>query len=544
MKPGIFVWLRRVSQAVFLVLFLFLLINTQLTVSSAPDGTSGSLSLPYPVGIFHEIDPLSGIMSALASHTLYGRMALCLIIVIPTLFLGRFFCGWICPLGTINHIASRTDSRSREKKRKMNVTNRWKPWFRSKYIIFWGMTGAALLGSLQFGLLDPISLATRSLGLSYIPAFTEALHRAMTALYNCDIRVISYGGDAIHYILKHGFMMYDQPYYRGALLFGLIFTAVLILNRYMTRFWCRAVCPLGALLALLSRWSVFGIRKNHSKCIECMKCVTACQGACEPKGNETWIKHECLLCMNCQSVCPADVIKFGFSPDEEERTGTMPGRRAVLGSLVAGIAFSPLARTAGIVDSDHDPLLMRPPGSVSEIDFLSKCIRCGECMKVCPTNVIQPTLFEAGLEGLWTPVLIMKMGYCEYSCVLCSTVCPTGAIQLLTEARKLGKDGKKPVSIGTAFIDRGKCLPWGMAVPCIVCEEHCPTSPKAVYLRDETVFNLKGEPVDVKQPFVDPELCIGCGVCEFKCPVKNSPAIYCNSTGESRSPENQILLAR
>ncbi len=542
MNAKTFRWIRRISQAFFLLLFLFLLVNTQLTVQKGGEGIPDKLRLPYPVGFFHEIDPLSGIMSVLASHSLYGRMWLCLIVVIPTLFLGRFFCGWICPMGTMNHIASQLKSKTKGKRKQFNIRNRWKGWQKSKFVIFWIMTGSALLGSLQFGILDPISLATRSLGLSYFPAFTEALHRAMNALYDCNIRVVSYGGDVIHYILKHSFLSYRQPYFRSALIMGLIFTLILGLNRYITRFWCRAICPLGALLSYLSRWSIFGIDKEHSKCIECMKCITNCQGGCEPKGNESWIKHECHLCLNCQADCPTGVIKFKFFPEEEQEEQTSLKRRTLVGSLAAGVALAPMARTAGIVDSDPDPLLIRPPGSVGEKEFLSKCIRCGECMKVCPTNAIQPTLFEAGLEGLWSPLLVMKMGYCEYNCVLCSTVCPTGAIKEINEERKLGKDGKKPVSIGTAFVNRGKCLPWAMAIPCIVCEEHCPTSPKAIYFKDETVLNLKGEPVKLKQPFVDPQLCIGCGICEFKCPLKDTAAIYCTSIGESRSKDNQILL--
>ena len=159
-------------------------------------------------------------------------------------------------------------------------------------------------------------------------------------------------------------------------------------------------------------------------------------------------------------------------------------------------------------------------------------------MKVCPTNVIQPTWAEAGFEGFWTPVLVMTGGYCEYTCTLCGNVCPTGAIEKLSVKKKI----QAPVRIGSAYLDRGRCLPWSGNGPCIVCEEHCPTSPKAIYLREESIAGADGKKVKVKLPFVDLKRCVGCGICENKCPVKGRPAIRVISAGESRSPENRILL--
>ena len=180
-------------------------------------------------------------------------------------------------------------------------------------------------------------------------------------------------------------------------------------------------------------------------------------------------------------------------------------------------------------------------------------------MKVCPTNALHPTLLEAGIEGIWSPILIPRIGYCEHTCILCSTVCPTGAIRSITEEEKVGSEKVKPIKIGTAFYDRGRCLPWAMAIPCIVCEEHCPTTPKAIWLEEvdvpappspsppPQVGREKGKgdiqrTVRVKRPYIYPEVCIGCGICEKVCPVQDKPAVYVTSIGESRSMENQILL--
>jgi ferredoxin len=212
----------------------------------------------------------------------------------------------------------------------------------------------------------------------------------------------------------------------------------------------------------------------------------------------------------------------------------------------------PTARIADVLDANYDHRVIRPPGSVEEREFLERCIRCAECMKVCPNNALHPAFFEAGVEGIWTPILIPRIGYCEHSCVLCGDVCPTGAIQKISEEQKMGV-GQKPISIGTAFYDQGRCLPWSMSVPCIVCEEFCPTSPKAIWVEEVDV--PKREPVaaehgkeppmttvHVQRPHVDPSLCIGCGACEKVCPVQDKPAVYVTSVGETRSKTNVILL--
>jgi MauM/NapG family ferredoxin protein len=214
------------------------------------------------------------------------------------------------------------------------------------------------------------------------------------------------------------------------------------------------------------------------------------------------------------------------------------GRRRVVLSALSGVAAVPLLRTTPLGTANaKEPLLLRPPGALEEKEFLARCVKCGECMKVCITNGLQPTLLEAGLEGIWSPVLVPRIGYCEYRCTLCGQVCPTGAIKKLALAEKM------KVRIGLAMIDKGRCLPWAHGRPCIVCEEVCPTPKKAIWFEEAVVKDRQGRRVTVKQPRVDLELCIGCGICEAKCPVLGKPAIYVTNLGESRSRENQLLLS-
>jgi len=156
-------------------------------------------------------------------------------------------------------------------------------------------------------------------------------------------------------------------------------------------------------------------------------------------------------------------------------------------------------------------------------------------MKVCPTNGLQPASDQAGPEGFWTPVLVPRIGYCEYYCSLCTQVCPTGAI------KELRIREKTEVRIGSAWINKDRCLPYALGQPCNVCEEKCPTSPKAIRMMEAETPLPDGSVEYPQFPVVDLDLCIGCGICETKCPVTDDPAIYCSSIGESRSQNPGLL---
>lgn len=548
MSSHTIITLRRLSQLLFFAFFLFLLLNTEFRGSF--DSAETTIRLPYPVSLFLEMDPLASISHALATHTLYRRLFWSLLIIIPTLFLGRFFCGWICPLGTLNHFFSSLKSEKKKGLRRIE-SNRYKKWQSLKYYILIVVLIAALFGSQPGGLLDPVSLTVRSLSMAVLPAVNYGFNAFFDMVYRTDIAILQTSADAIHSGMKSAFLSFKQPYFRQAFVIGLLFVVILVFNLRITRFWCRALCPLGALLGILSRWSILGLEKKAGSCGDCNKCLLNCQGGDDPIIGPKWRKAECHLCFNCVGACDEDAINFRFFP-EVETTIEAPSlqRRRVITSVVAGIAMLPLLRSAPGLRVARNERLIRPPGALDEKDFLSRCIRCGECMKVCPNNALHPTLLEAGVEGIWSPMLVARIGYCEPSCVLCGQACPTGAIWEITQEEKLGTaiqgtastTAADPIKLGTAFYDRGRCLPWAMAIDCIVCEEWCPTSPKAIYLKPEKVVDAKGVVKEVRQPYLDPERCIGCGACEYACPVQDRPAVYITSIGESRSRENQILL--
>jgi polyferredoxin len=544
-------WARRISQGFFLSLFLFFLVQTTFRGSFTSE-SGAAVRLPYPVEAFLLFDPFVGLITFLGTHGVYAGLSWGLAVVFLTVFVGRAFCGWICPFGTLHHIASFIFPSSLLKGKTRVDANRTKPWQITKYYGLFALLGAAAFGSSIGGLFDPICIMVRGIGLGVLPALQYMGLRILDRAASSDSRSLQGVSDASLEFLGEHIWTSEQVYFHQTWFVLLAFVTIVALNRVVPRFWCRALCPLGALLGLLSRFSIFGMEKDHSKCTDCNLCLVDCQGADSPQGGVSHRMDECHLCFNCEDACPEDVIKFRFFPGLRSLTkGPDLQRRSALATASVGALLVPSARLANWPDKAYSPNVIRPPGSVEEREFLERCIRCAECMKVCPNNALHPAFFEAGPEGLWTPILIPRIGYCEHSCVLCGQVCPTGAIQKIEEKHKLG-EGVPAIVIGTAMFDRGRCLPWAMATPCTVCEEFCPTSPKAIWVEEVDVprrgaiatagGEAETETIRVKRPHVDPNLCIGCGACEKVCPVVDKPAVYVTSAGESRSRTNVILL--
>jgi polyferredoxin len=498
----------RIAYQVFFLSLFFLLLGF----------TTQGLLGGFDTNLFLEASPLVAIATALSSGTLYMGLAWAGVVIGLTLLFGRLFCSWICPLGILNQISALIFPKARDEATQIAV-NRPRALYNTKYYILVAMLVAAGFGSLQVGLMDPICLVVRSFSTSIFPAANE--------------------------LSAH---LYPQLNFNWGWIIGGIFLAILLANRIIPRFWCRALCPLGALLGVFSRVSLFRIHRNLDTCTNCNKCVAACDGAAEPQA--TTKQSECLMCFNCIAECPHDSLSYAFMPPKEGSEDFVQlDRRAVVGSVLAGAAWLPLNRASQLnpressLPKAYDSKLIRPPGSLPEDQFLSACIKCDECIKVCPTNVLQPAGFESGLEGLWTPIAMYRLGNCLQRCNLCGDVCPTGAISKFSIKERVGdlENGVKPIRAGTAFYEHGRCLPWSMDTACVKCEEFCPTSPKAIWSMDIEKLDRNGNTITLQQPRVDIDKCIGCGSCEWACPV-SEPAVYVTNAHESRAENKRLKL--
>ena len=498
---------------VFLLLFLFLLLRTEYR---------GYDLIQYPVNTFFRLDPLLGFATLVGLREAIGHFWPALITVGVTLALNRVFCGWFCPLGGLLDVTRRLLRMLPAAPRPLRWQGR-----RVKYFLLAAILAAAVVNGQAAWLLDPFSLLARGLSVGAIPVVNAAVNALFNGIY-FSLPALRSLSEPVFDILKNYLLTYEQQHFHWAWLSLGLLAALLAMERWQPRFWCRNLCPLGGLLSLCARGRALH-RRVTDACTDCGSCWGTCPVGLVEDGTQRRSQAECTACMRCPTVCPEGAIGFASGRKRLEAPLDVDRRRLV-GSAVAGMALVPLARIHPSRVA-VPPNRLRPPGARAEADFLNRCLRCGACMKVCLRNAIHPALFAAGWEGIFTPVMDFDLGYCEYNCSLCGQVCPSEAIRTLPLA------AKQRVVIGTAVFDRGRCLPWAHHVNCLVCEEHCPTGEKAIVFDESDAVGPDGRPVRLKLPRVVPERCIGCGICQQKCPVQGQKAVVVSPHNESRARE-------
>lgn len=479
--------LRRLVQGSALLLFLL------------------TLWLAWPGALLLRLDPLAAPGVMLADRTLLPALWPGLAILATALLAGRLFCGWICPLGTTIDLADRACNAARARTAAAPLPRRL------NRAVLAAVAAGAVLGVSWLVLTAPLALATRLYGLIVTPLLAQAGNALLTLT-----RPLA---DAFQWKGLQ-FLIIPAPHHATLWVQALFFLALLGAGAWLgPRLWCRHLCPAGALLGLCTSRVAIS-RQVRQTCIGCGKCQAHCPMQAIPEDPFRTRHEDCILCQGCAHVCPVAAVTFGagatpaepVTPTDRRNTLRTLGKGVALGAGAAMLARLELATPLAPPGVGELPstAAIRPPGALPERAFLARCVRCGLCMTVCPTNTLQPLWTEAGAAGLFSPVLTPRRGPCEPGCHRCGQVCPTRALLPLPLAEK------QAVKVGTARVLRHRCLAWEEDKACLVCDEVCPY---------DAVELIRQPGLAVAVPVVREERCAGCGFCEFHCPVRAERAI-------------------
>ncbi|MFA5264163.1 MAG: 4Fe-4S binding protein [Opitutaceae bacterium] len=471
----------------------------------------------------HAIASLQFVPAAVALVT--GALAtgvLALAVLLLTLLIGRAYCSVICPLGVFQDVVMRLSKWLRPKARPLAFTARRTLW---RQVFLWGTLAGVAAGWAGFvlSLIDPYSNYGR---------IASALFRPLLALANNAV-VGSANAVGIASLYR---VNLPWPGIGALVAPALFLTLIVIMSALRGRLYCNTVCPVGTILGWVARHAAFRISIDKSACTKCAACFRACKAQCIDLRNSEVDFDRCVACNNCISVCDERGINYRFMWRRDRKTATEPGmkledsgakdpeRRALFGRTIAALTLaSGFPRQSHAAQNKHrhgQPEIpaaandnvsvgVSPPGSGSVERFLDRCTACHLCISACPSKVLQPALFEYGLEGFMKPRLDFSAAYCAYDCVRCAEVCPDGAIAVLPVAQK------QLQQIGLATFHQEKCIVKTQGTDCAACSEHCPT---------KAVFTVPyGN--NLRMPKVNQALCVGCGACQYVCPATPEKAI-------------------
>ena len=481
---------RRIAQTFCLVLFLVLFFYFCWPYRF--DYKSENAIQPAQLELFLLLDPLVGISTALAARTLVLSVTTAVIVLLICIVFPRWFCGYVCPMGTLIDLFDWSIGRrfTRFRVKKMG----W--WVNLRFYLLTSIFIAAVFGVLLSGFVAAIPLLTR--GMLYILAPVQiGLLRGW------------------YYVPQMNMGQYISIF---------LFLFILGLGLLRPRFWCAYLCPSGALLSLASIFRLFG-RKVEETCTECGRCFNECSFDAIAQDFSTR-SLGCTLCRSCKYVCPKQSIKFVNRWNNANKKSLSKSitdqpsyaRRNFLFGIISSVGAGAGVATGLTFERGNfaESYPVRPPGSVPEGRFRSQCIRCGECLKICPENVIQPAGLEFGIDGLWTPTVTADFSGCKPFCNNCGQVCPTGAI------RKLPLDEKRAARLGLAEIDKKTCMPHCQSDKCGLCFDECAAAGyNAIeYIHIGIEYDNWGMPIadsGFLAPVVLKDKCIGCGLCQTRC---------------------------
>lgn len=432
-----------------------------------------------------------------------------MIILLLTLLSGRTFCSFLCPLGVGQDLNSRIGGKIRKRFRRYGYK---KPHTIIRYtILVLTFVLAIFSGVYILILLDPYSIFGRFMTFLGKPVVLAINNLLANILGKFDVYTFS------HVEIK-GFKLttYIVPAF-----FALV---VGVFSLVSGRLYCNMICPVGTLLGLVSKISLFRVHFNESKCTKCGRCAVICKSSCIDFLNYEIDVSRCVDCFNCIDTCPEDALSYSLLSPSKARSGDekpdLDKREFIKGALLLAAGIPSLAhaqqekpmpvlkKASTVKENKTSPVC--PPGAGNLETFKRDCTACSLCITVCPSEVLQPSAGQYGFTGFMQPVMDYSRSFCIYNCASCTEVCPTGAL------KPLALEVKKLTQIGKVNFIKDNCIVKTDKTACGACSEGCPT--KAVFM-----IPYEG---NLNIPDINQDLCIGCGQCEFSCPVTPFKAIY------------------
>jgi polyferredoxin len=499
--------IRIVVSAVFFVCFFMIFVDLRHLI---------------PAGYYNKLMFLQFIPSLVKFYYLKTVFASGFIIVlILTLFTGRTYCSFLCPLGIGQDIFSRIGGRIKKKFRRYGFK---KPFTILRYsLLFLTLIVTLIWGIYALTLLDPYSIFGRFMTFFAKPAVT-ALNNVLAGLLGkFDVYTLSNIP-----LTWYRLVAYSVP--------AAFFILVATLSLTKGRLYCNMICPVGTLLGLISRISVLRIKFDDTACTRCGRCSVGCKSSCID-----FLKHDvdvtrCVDCFNCINICQDKALSYGVVKISRKTHETDEGKRKLIATsllLLFGISntgkgqekVAPKPKKVSTV-KENRTYPVCPPGAGAIRDFNTFCTACSLCINACPNGVLQPSVAQYGIAGMMQPVMNYHKSFCTYNCVVCTGICPTNALSpLVLEAKKL-------TQLGKAIFIKDNCIVKTEKTACGACSESCPT--KAVFM-----VPYEGNLVI---PEVNADICIGCGHCEFSCPTAPYKAIFVDGNPvhkAAKKPENK-----